>query len=262
MPFQRAFSRFWCKKSPKTGPDVHGPIGHLASKGPPRTRSKRMRVASSISYRFRHPCWYLVSWFLTQFSTPVSFISSWPTSKPRNTIRLFLKGAAATLRVYNEFWCRLWHWFFDFFEKLQKHVWSVQLHTFDGFLLILLPFFTVNGDLGAISISRCRKASFEQPLPPKKTPKIVPRTLVSVLEPTLAPPAPNMDQRRSETRCSLIFERAWSDFWIVEPICTHRGHNAKPKPTTHHPPHNKTCKPTNPKPRSSRMRVSDPPPLP
>jgi hypothetical protein len=37
------------------------------------------------------------------FSAPVSLIWSWPTSKPRNMIRRFLKGAAVTLRVYKVF---------------------------------------------------------------------------------------------------------------------------------------------------------------
>ena len=54
------------------------------------------------------------------------------TSKKANTINA-LAPLARKLSQKQDFWPPFSHRFFDFFKNLQKHVWSLQFHTFNGF---------------------------------------------------------------------------------------------------------------------------------
>ena len=60
---------------------------------------------------------------------------AWSTSTPRKMIRRFLKGAAVTLRVHNDFRGPFWHRFFIIFVNDQKPWNRWQFYTFNRFWL-------------------------------------------------------------------------------------------------------------------------------
>ena len=124
MPFRITFFQLLRKSGPKMISQLYAETFWLAEALP-----ERLRGASSISHRFWVPFWYL--W--CRFRQPFRCVGAGPTFKPRKPIRRFLKGAAVTLRVYNDLQGPFWHSFFIIFVNDLK---SIKVFVFN-FLMVL-----------------------------------------------------------------------------------------------------------------------------
>ena len=116
----------------------------LGSIWPPRAHQKRSWNKNLIFYLY----WFEIGSIVDQFRCHIdSFFMTFdavvdtcfvdlelaPPSNHGSWFVGFSKGAAVTLRVYNDFWHPFWHFFFDLFKNVQKHRFHCRTNIVDMF---------------------------------------------------------------------------------------------------------------------------------